>query len=126
MPHAIRLAGPWLMTEAEAAVRVSVPFELPPAATVLERSFNRPANLGDETGLFVCVKDCGRPAMVSLDGKPLGGFAPGDQRLDVSGRLTKSHRLRVEVAAGDPATFQPATLEIVEPWDEWEEEADAA
>ena len=126
MPHAIRLAGPWLMTDDGAAVRVSVPFDLPLAATVLERSFNRPANLGDETKVFVCLRDCGRLAMVSLDGKALGGLVPGDQRLDVSGRLTKSHRLRVEVAAGGPAVFQPATLVIVEPWDEWDDEADAA
>ena len=126
MPHTIRLAGPWQMTADEVASRVLVPCALPESAVVLERTFNRPANLGDDTKLFLRFVACGRLMRVLLDGEALCEPTAGDLRHDVSGRLSRSPRVRVEVSAGETATFQPASLEIVEPWDEWDDDADAA
>ena len=126
MPHTIRLAGPWQMTSGDDVVRVRVPVDLPEGAVTLERTFNRPANLGEDTKLFLCFEDVGRPLAVCVDGVAIVEPTAGDLRLDVSCRLSASPRLRVDVAAGGAATFQPARLEIVEPWDEWDDEADAA
>ena len=128
MPHSIRLAGPWEIRVGDGPSRtVRVPLDLFDFSAcgetlTLTRRSNRPANLGEETRLFLCVEDCGRPITVDVDGETLAGRAAGPLRLEIQNPLTMSPALRISLQPasdrGESQTFQPVRLEIVEPWDD--------
>ena len=125
--HAIRLAGPWEVVRGDAPprrVRMPAAWEAvfsTPGTAVFRRRFNRPTGLGEDTRLWLSVREYGGTITVHLDGERIADPAPGEPvRVEVT-CLAGSPTLEIEVTAGDgpPPTglYGPVLLEIEEPPD---------